>query len=98
MNTKANHILLNFIFRVILGNFLVPHSYGVGDSRIPKWTMFVREAIIIQNRSKVGNHPTGGGGVSDFTWFFPLRGWEMVFVRGGVKKHKITSHFLNLPP
>ena len=27
-----------------------------------------------------------------------LRGWEMVFVRGGVKKHKITSHVLKLPP
>ena len=32
--------------------------------------------------------------------FYQLRGWEMVFVRGvggGVKRHKITSHFLKVP-
>ena len=33
-------------------------------------TLSIREANIIQNRSKLGNHPIGGG-VSDFTWFFP---------------------------
>ena len=31
----------------------------------------VREAFIIKNRSKLGNHPKGEGGFSDFTLVFP---------------------------
>ena len=48
---------------------------------------------------KLGNHPKGEGGSLILTGFSQLRGWEVVFVReGGVKKHKIMSHFLKLPP
>jgi len=48
---------------------------------------------------KIGKPSQGGGGGSRILpWFSQLRGWEVVFVRGDVKKHKIKSHFLKLPP
>ena len=42
---------------------------------------------------KVGKPSHRGGGSRILPGFSQLRGWEVVFVRGGVKKHKITSHF-----
>ena len=38
-----------------------------------------------------------GGGSRILPGFSQLRGWEMVFVGEGVKKHKIC-HLLKLPP
>ena len=45
----------------------------------------------------MGNHPRGEGGL----WFylgFPNLEVGKWFLLGGVKKHKIPSHFLKLPP
>ena len=44
----------------------------------------LREAIIIQNRSKVGNHPTGGGS-QILPGFSHLEGGKW-FLLGGVSK------------
>jgi len=46
----------------------------------------------------LGNQPKGEGGSRILPGFSQLRGWEMVFVMGGFKCHKTTSHFLKLPP
>ena len=57
----------------------------------------LREAFIIKTGIKWETIPQGVGS-RILPGFSQLRGWEMVFVMGGVKKHKITSHFLKLPP
>ena len=54
---------LNFLFLLFKSKLSKEHV---------KETLYtLREAIIIQNRQKLGNHLTGGGGAKDFTWFVP---------------------------
>ena len=48
-------------------------------------TFILREAIIIQNRSKLGNHPIGGGGLG-FYLVFPNLEVGKWFLLGGVSK------------
>ena len=59
------HLLRTKIFLLSL------NTKNVKGSTSQKVCQRLREAIIIQNRSKVGNHPTGGGGGLGFYLVFP---------------------------